>query len=79
MDVKSGNPQGSITNIQSIGKDWGSLRQHDEPLYVKRTREKRRDHREEQKHIAKITKPTHSEPGEKNHEKGDSTGFEIVI
>jgi hypothetical protein len=79
MDHKSGGSQSSITTIQSIGKEWGSLRQHNEPLYIKKLREKRKGHREEQKHITKVNKPAHSEPDEKNHEKGDTTSFEIVV
>jgi hypothetical protein len=91
MDFKTGGSQSSITSIQGIGKDWGSLRQHDEPLYVKKFKEKRKDHREGQKHFDKSKKPVEQGPLEKDHDEirdrnhykdhdmSDSTGFEIVI
>jgi hypothetical protein len=84
MDFKSSSSQSSIATIQSIGKDWGSLRQHDEPLYVKKNKEKRKEHRDEQKPLAKTNVAvqkveTPEKKHEKSNEKSDSTGFEIVI
>jgi|WetSurMetagenome_2_1015567.scaffolds.fasta_scaffold1099146_2 hypothetical protein len=79
MDVKSGSAQSSISIIQSIGKDWGSLRQHEEPVYVKKLREKSKDHRHEQKQFIKTNKPDKPESFEPSHEKGESMSFEITI
>jgi hypothetical protein len=43
MDLKGGSSYDSITTIHGIGKDWGRL-PHREPFYVKRFRERRKEH-----------------------------------
>jgi hypothetical protein len=78
MDFKGGSSQNSITNVQGIGKDWGSLRQHESPQ-VRRFKERHKEHRDPRQ------EPQHrqSVPAmgsvEKDQAKQEPKGFEIII
>ena len=73
-----GSSYDSIISIHGIGKDWGRL-PHREPLYVKRQRDRRREHegfredRQAREHV----------PEKKPHEtdviNGDGEGFEVTV
>jgi hypothetical protein len=79
MESKGGFPQNSIPTIQAIGRDWGSLRQH-ENLHIRKSkgrRKERRDSRGYQLANAPTTKRS-DQPGEPPEE-GVSEGFVIFV
>lgn len=69
----------SITTIHGIGKDWGRL-PHREPFYVKRSKDRRRDHegyvsQHDDDQEQELT-GEHRDPGK---EKAHAEGFEITV